>query len=269
MLYTQVDPTTFINTRKAQPANGRGAWTGSGMPYRDYRYRINKTDEKRLGTQAEASLDAWAVSAGTNAIHERLVDLNIMLPTGPGEKGVYGPRTEEAVRTFQSKNRDPDGNQPLTTDGTVGRSDARALFTPLVRAAQVLYDIPDNLLVGEVNHESRLDPGAIGYYIYYGTDSDYRGVDRAMFQINSEANNQVTWTQAFDPAFAADWSGKRMRDYYNRYSTQYPKQSRDVLWDAAVLAHNNPSAAQKLAKNGYYSTPTAASYVTSVKNARY
>lgn len=260
-----VNPERFVTPDTGKPPTGRGAWTRAGIEF-NYRYTLAKEPAQRIGTRAEVSLDHWAVAAGSYAIQLRLVELNHMTPPGDAERGIFGPRTVEAVREFQGLNSDPDGNADLTVDGVVGRSDARALFTPLIRKAEAKYSIPHSLLVGETNHESGLDPGAVGYYIYY---PDFRGVDRGMSQINSKANNQVSWLNSYNPWFSSDWSAARLRDYFDRFKKSYPKQPDSVLWDAAVCAHNNPSAAGSWAAKGHAPTDSAALYVTSVKNAVY
>jgi len=260
----QVDPEKFID-KSSKPANGRGAWTKTGIDF-DYRYAVSDDPTQRIGTRAQVSLGHWAVAAGSYAIQLRLIQLGHMDPLADSERGIFGPRTKTAVIDFQLVNKDPDGGAQLVHDGTIGRSDARALFTPLILAAEEANNIPDRLLLGETNHESAMDPGAVGYYIYY---PDYRGVDRGMSQINSAANSSVSWLSSFNPQFSLSWSSQRLRSYYDKFKKSYPKQPSAVLWDAAVCAHNNPSAAGKWASSGSAPTEAAALYVTSVKNARY
>lgn len=261
----EVDPENFVDFIAQIPANGRGAWTRFGIDF-DYRYALSTDVGMRIGTRADRSLAHWAVAAGAFAIQTRLVQLKHMAPLLDSERGIFGPRTREAVISFQRVSTDPKGGALLDDDGTVGMSDARALFTPFLVRAERLYNIPDRLLVGETNHESALDPGAVGYYIYY---PEYRGVDRGMSQINSRYNEAVTWLQAFDPSFAIDWSGRRLRSFYDLYQAKYPKATTPTLWDAAVCAHNNPSAAAKWAATGAAPTEAAASYVAAVKTATY
>lgn len=260
---SKVDPESFIKVLEGQPATGRGAWNRTGIDF-DYRYALSEDPSQRIGTRAEQSLSHWAVAAGSFAIQKRLVNLGYLAPLAPAELGIFGPRTKAAVEVFQEHQHDPDGGALLDPDGTVGRSDARSLFTPLILEVESRYAIPGRLLVGETNHESAMDPGAVGYYIYY---PDYRGVDRSMSQINSKSNVQVSWLQAFDPVFAIDWSGRRLRDFFDQYRRRYPAQPAASLWDATVCAHNNPSAAAKWAATGRPPTEAAAKYVSDVKTA--
>lgn len=261
--FFEVDPETFIVSGSGIPANGRGAWTKRGIDF-DYRYALSAEKSMRIGRRAEVSLDHWAVSIGCYAIQRRLADLGHMTTVSDANRGLFGPRTRDGVIAFQKVNSDPDGGAKLVTDGTVGRSDGRALFTPLVLAAEEKYEIPGRFLLGETNHESRMDPGALGYFIYY---PDYRGVDRGMSQINSRYNPQVSWEQAFDPVFSLDWSAKRMRDFFDKFKSKNPKRSDEVLWDAAICAHNNPAAASDWAEMGVAPHAQAATYVSSVKAA--
>lgn len=263
--YSQIDPETFIKSGQQLPPHGRGAWTKTGIEF-SYRYELAPNSSLTIGTRAEASLDHWAVAAGAGAIQMRLADLGRMDPLGKRRRGIFDQKTVDGVKEFQKVNIDPESGDPLVVDGTVGRSDARALFTPVIDVAEKRYGIPDRYLLGETNHESRLDPGALGYYIYY---PDYRGVDRSVSQINSKYNASVTWEMAFNPMFALEWSAKRLRDYYDMFKHDNPKQNIQVWWDAAICAHNNPSAASDWAQTGSPPTTQAAAYVSNVKAARY
>lgn len=267
-IFTRVDPERFIDPARQLPPNGRGAWVKQGIDF-NYRYCLAPDGAARIGTVAERSLAHWSVAAGCYAIQQRLVSLGLMEPVGSTEAGVFGPRTDEAVRKFQSGATDPESGNALAVDGIVGTSDARALFTPVIDAAEAAYAIPGHLLRGECNHESRLDPGGCGYYIYYSSGTAYRGVDRGPLQINALANPQVSWAQAYDFSFAADWSAKRMRGYYDQFKARYPGQGDDLYWRAAVLAHNNPSAAGTYARTGVITSASAAAYVEGVYNAIY
>lgn len=262
---TQVDPARFIDTHAGLPVDGRGAWTRRGIGF-DYRYAINGAGQPRIGTTAHRTLDDWAVAAGCAAIQRRLNHLGIMGRLGDDELGVFGPKTRAAVLRFQGGERDPDGAAPLERDGTVGRSDARALFTPLIDETEASSRIPSRLLRGELNHESALDPGAVGAYLYY---PDYRGVDRGLAQINSKANATVGWVDAYDPTFAIPWAGRRLRSFYDRFTADYPNRSEQVRWDAAVCAHNSPVAARAWVTGNGPQTEAAGAYVSGVLAARY
>lgn len=263
MRVTQVDPEGFVD-ETSEPEHGRGAWNRKGIDF-DYRYALSPTQAQRIGTRCEESLDHWAVGAGCLAIQHRLANLHFY-EMRASERGVFNSRMKTAVKAFQGQNSDPINGAQLQQDGTVGTSDARALFTPVILEAERKYRVPDKLLLGETVHESALDPGAVGYYVYY---PDYRGIDRGMSQINSRANAIVSWGDAFNPSFAIDWSGHRLRTIFDQFKAQFPSTSEFELWNAAVCAHNNPSAAGKWARDGVPPTPEAAKYVQAVRNSTY
>ena len=268
MLFTKVNPETFIVRREHTPAHGRGSWNKTGKANGSWRYEYIKGKPK-IGSNAEQSLDAWATCAGSYGFQLLLIDAGYLRPLEKSEMGLYGQLTLDAVKKMQGERTDPETGAPLDVDGTIGQSDARALVTPILDLAEAEFAIPDHYLRGETNQESRLDLGSLGYYIYYGITQEYRGVDRGISQINSAANPQVSWAQAFDPFYALRWSGARMFSYYDKYKKAYRHQPDSVLWDAALCAHNNPSAAGAWAKSGMPPTTAAATYVNNAKAARY
>lgn len=256
--YYQVNPESFIDTKKKVPLTGRGAWAKRGIDFAGV-YALNKEGETRIGLAAEKSLDHWAVAVGALDIQNELKKAGF----DPGTPdGIVGPNTEKAIKAFQKAHK-------LTEDGRFGRMSARALYTPIIDAEEAAHKIPGHYLRGIINGESALDPGAVGYYIYYGDTLTYRGVDRGPGQINSSAHPQISWLEAFSFRYAAKWTADRLRTNYDNLKAKYPKTKDEALWDAAICAHNNPSAAQTWAKNGAAPTEAAATYVSHVKAAIY
>lgn len=248
MLFEEVNPNKFVKPG----IFGRRAWTKAGIGD-DYRYHYRPG--VKVGEEAEKSLDHWAVSAGVYGIQARLVALGFLKAPVRGSFG-YGLRT--AVIAFQK-------DAGIEADGTVGISDARALWTPVIDAAESDHSIPDHWVRGQINGESSLDPGALGWQIYY---PDFRGVDRGMGQINSEAHPEITWGQSYQPWTAIEWTAKRLRDSFDTFQRQFPKTPVATLWEAAVCAHNSPVAAYDWLKTGTPS-PDARKYVDLIKAARY
>lgn len=253
--FLYVDPESLVNVAKKQPENGRGAWTTEGVGD-DYQYHFRRGT--KVGDEAEKSLAHWAVSVGVWGIQARLHALGYLEPRTDEQKGNYGKSTRNAVRRFQ----DASG---LSDDGTVGRTDARALWGPVLEEAEAQHGIPDRWLKGLINHESALDPGAVGYYIFY---PDYRGVDRGMAQINSKAHPEIGWIKAFQPWSAIRYAGERLRKTYNQFTKDYPKASYDTRWQAAVCSHNSPLNAHSWLQDGK-PNETAAKYVAMVQRARF
>jgi hypothetical protein len=255
---TAVDPEKLVNPTKKTPANGRGAWTRSGIDFASV-YMLAPEGEKRLGAVAEKSLAHWAVAAGVRAIQ---LELHVQGYDPGVVDGVWGPNTTKAVKEFQK-------DAGLVNDGEFGRKSAVAMFTPALDMWEDVHDIPNKLLRGMINSESALDPGAVGYYIYYGEKLEYRGVDRGPGQINSKAHPEISWLDAFDFNFATSYTAARLRETFDSLKKANPKQKTAVLWDAAVVSHNNPSAGRLWARDGVPPTEAAALYVDKVKKAIY
>lgn len=271
MLFTEVNPESFIDPVEKLPATGRGAWSSRGIEFSN-RYQLSPKGVARLGTECEKSLDHWAVGAAINAIRARLVYLGLTDKAADRNTGRFGSDMNEGVRAFQAANFDPMTEKPLWVDGIVGMSDSRALWTPVIDRSEEKYQIPKHLLRGLLNHESLLDTGAVGYYIYYinydGT-TRYGGVDRGLEQNNSKANTSVDWRTAFDADWSIDDGGRRLRVQYDKLYADYPNQTSDVLWDAAIVSHNSPANGRSWARLGAPPTTQAAAYVASVYNSVY
>lgn len=276
--FTQVDPNKFIDQSKSLPATGRGAWNRRGIGF-DYRYMLSPKGTPRLGTQADQSLDHWAVSAGCNALRQRLMGLGYIDAPGDADVGRFGTSMDHAVRAFQHDHRDPRNGAALVVDGRVADEDARALWTPVFNQREEEHDIPNHWLRGMINFESGgIDPGAVGYYIYYPvTDADgnptgekrFGGVDRGFEMNNSKANPTVAWTNCFDAGWAIKDAAERMDKRHDDLKAKYPKQSDTVLWEAAVCSHNSPVNGDAWARAGGPTNEVSRKYVAGVRSATY
>lgn len=225
-------------------ATGRGAWTTRGFPDGSgvRMYRRLRTPVP-VGGEAERDLDHLAVNRGVLAI-QRLLDIDYS--TGPG---IFGPRTDAAVRAYQKVKVPP-------ADGIVGPNTMRALLKPVVSIEETVRDIPAHLLWGLIAQESGYDPGAVGYT----TPSDL-----GLVQINT-AVQPVTPDQAFDPLFSIKWAANRMRKAYDKYSAKLGPEEYAKAWDCAVASHNSPAAADSWA-NGALPTLRVTDYVARVRAA--
>lgn len=223
---------------------GRGAWTTRGFPdgsgIRMYR-RLSTSVP--VGGEAQRDLDHLAVNRGVLAI-QRL--LGVDYSTGPG---IFGPRTDTAVRAFQKVKVPP-------ADGIVGPNTMRALLRPIVAMEEDVRSIPAHLLWGLIAQESGYDPGAVGY----ATPSDI-----GLVQINT-AVHPIPVDSAFDPGFVIKWAANRLRKSFQRYSEQVGLARYTLAWDCAVAAHNSPVAADAWASTGQPSARIA-DYVARVRAA--
>ena len=161
MLFTKVNPETFIVRREHTPEHGRGSWNKTGKANSSWRYEYIKGKPK-IGSNAEQSLDAWATCAGSYAFQLLLIDAGYLRPLEKSEMGLYGQLTLDAVKKMQGERTDPETGAPLDVDGTIGQSDARALVTPILDLAEAEFAIPDHYLRGETNQESQAGSGLAG-----------------------------------------------------------------------------------------------------------
>jgi peptidoglycan hydrolase-like protein with peptidoglycan-binding domain len=102
----------------------------------------------------------------------------------------FGGAVAEAVKTFQT-------SRGLKADGVCGPTTMKELFRGRVEAAEKKYNLEKDDLVKQLWLESLFDPVAVGV-----ADPG----DRGMGQIHLDFFPNITEAQAFDPAFAIDWS---------------------------------------------------------------
>lgn len=230
---------------------GRGAWTRTGGLLPDGTtgayYRLSKTGEAPVGSTWAKGTDtsdaAHAVNAGTKAL-QALTGI-----TGADLDGWYGPQTDEAVRAAQTR-------LGLVVDGIAGARTMRGLLTSGITAAATASRIPLRYLGGILVHESLLDPAAVGYT----TPSDHGLPQINLGAFDEGSTEYVTYEQAMDPAFSIPWTAKRMRGIYDQWVGKTPADP----WEVAILNHNSPYNALRLAHNGVYPTGQAQQYVASV-----
>jgi len=222
-----------------EPAEtGRSAWTSRGNKLAKRMYLKGCS----WGLSDVTDQDRWAVNRAVLAIQ------NLLGVDYASSPGIFGPRTDAAVRAFQTANVPP-------ADGIVGPNTSRALLRPLVAQKEKENGIPGRLLWGIIGAESGWDMGAVG-----AMTPDDLGV----VQINM---NWQTFPEdnAMDPRFAVEWGARRLKATANNLAAKGCPPDR--LWDAAVLSHNSPVNGRKYAATGTYPTQQAADYVARVRKA--
>lgn len=108
------------------------------------------------------------------------------------------------------------------------------------------HGVPLNLLYGIIQHESGWNPTAVGGVGEYGLAQIYTTSTGGPWPISK--------SQAFNPIFSLEWTAQKLSERFQQYGR----------WDAAVLAHNWPVAAQHLAQTGTFMADKAQKYVGSV-----
>jgi len=224
-----------IQIHATPTAPGRGAWTfyGGLLPLRDGTtdrtgyYRLNRGNEPMVGqrgTLAAATFSDVAVHLGVRGFQRQL---------GVVPDGLFGPKTDIALRAFQAARTAEVG----VADGILGRRTARALFRPLITKIAKAHGVSPKTLAGLVIWESQLDPAAVGVA---------NGADSGLCQINLLAHKTVVVEDAFDPAFALNWTATDLRKIMDRWRGK-TKVDLEVI---AIANHNSPVSAAAWAERG-------------------
>lgn len=215
---------------------GRGSWLLQGglLPLKPGNtdrfgyYRAPATGEVMIGRPGakwpNSTYSERAVHLGVRALQQAL-----RVPVD----GLLGKQTGDAIRAFQ----EAQGREVLgAADGIAGPRTTLALFRPLIRLVALAHSVPVDVLGGLSRLESSMDPACVGAY---------NGRDSGLCQINLGAH-EVTPEQAFDPAYALNWSAEDLREVYLRW---VGKTTADP-WDIAIANHNSPALAQQWARTG-------------------
>ncbi len=217
----------------AYPSPGRGAWrtTGGLLPAKPGStsnagyYRLNAPGEIPVG-------GGWMQGLDTTH-HARAVWLGtkaMQSLVGAVPDGWFGPGTDRAVRAAQQL-------WGIEDDGIVGRATMRSALTPMLRNVCGVTGVPIEIIGGLLTHESALDPAAVGV----------NGVDHGLAQINLKAHgDRVSLVQALTPDYAVDWT---IQDLAKIAATWRGKTKADV-WDIAIANHNSPLLAKRWAVTG-------------------
>lgn len=199
---------------------GRGAWTATGKD-NGSRYYTFIEGKPLDGSSPTKDTNYQAVHLAVKAIQTRV--------NGYGYSpalvvdGKFGKSSADGVKWVQAKL----GFSAAGQDGVVGPTTCKALFKDLLIWFGGVHHAPASQLHGFVMLESGYDPGAVGVT----TPSD-----RGLNQINENAHPDITDEQAFDPAFAINYTAKRLSDARIAFSGK----SVDLKNKCAIAQHNSP-----------------------------
>lgn len=160
--------------------------------------------------------------------------------------GLYDWNTRKAVVMFQ---RTVMSLGRRKADGIIGRVTAKELFSARVDAEQVQRRIDGQILCKLLDLEGGWDPGATGRITPQ---------DRGLAQINANAHPDVTDEEAFQSAFAIEWTAKRLRGAFEEFNTTAMRADgweRWQIWDLALAYHNSPVLTRQWAEDGYENPP--------------
>lgn len=235
------------------PPFGRGAWSIAGVGGTLDAKGLKKGPYYRA--PAVGQVEMPGLRAALALRNNRSVDVNdlavfyavkvLQQEVGAVDDGILGPRSESAIKKWQSANR-------LVPDGIPGPKTFRAMLESDVRSAARKIDSKiEQMLVGHVGHESGWDPGAVGYTTPH---------DLGLCQISGVWHPSLNEEFRLTPSKSIPWAAEFVAE-----NLDYMKG--DV--DAGILAYNlGRGGATQWVKAGrpqwFYKVDTYA-YIASVK----
>lgn len=172
--------------------------------------------------------------------------------------GVFGPRTDEVVRAYQTR-------VGVTSDGIAGPTTKRLLSEAICRRLDREFpDLPNGLMLELSKLESGSNPGAVNPDVPGGADC-------GLFQKRVyEPYSVDALKSAYSPYDSGVWSASdpdhgflpRVARFSGAPYT-WSRVSKSRAQRCALLAHNWPAGAETYAKSGNCSYPTSeATWVT-------
>ena len=188
-------------------------------------------------------MEGWDVIAIQIALNGHAPSPNLV------EDGVFGPRTDMAVRTLQ-------GVLHVTADGVIGPVTQAALCAAQAKRMEA-GAVPAGLLKGICYGES-------GGVVPTTSERYPNGTrDYGPFQVNLPVpDREATVKNAFSPSLAAKQTAGYLQEAHSRYRAE--GQSEEAAWRLAVLHYNWPAAADAIAA-GHQSTFTYTESGTGIK----
>lgn len=196
---------------------------GGGRPNANYRYAFA---EKMHGW------DVWAFQVALNS-HQKATQIK--------EDGFFGPITADAVKQEQ-------GRHHLTQDGIAGAMTQNAIATAEAKTAEVAHAIPVGLLKGIAEGESGLQFAAVSGPNW--NDSYDAGITQDNLLI-TELGDIDRWRNAFNLRVSFGELAAKLRKQYDAYFGLPGAATPRDAWHCAILYHNWPAAAEKLANRQF------------------
>lgn len=184
--------------------------------------------------EGQISHSVWAWQINLNKVGNTL-----------SEDGNFGPRTKEATKSYQTKNG-------ITIDGIAGPVTQRYLAFELLRSPQKKYATPPGLIRGLAENESGWAVGAVNWDIPGGVDCGW--VQRRIYEGNY--TNQA-FKDAFNGVVQFEKVAKELRELKDKFYASPHIDTHRRAWELAILSHNWPAAASKLASGGSLSDTDA------------
>ena len=189
----------------------------------------------------ERGAKVWAVQRALNS-----------LQYGPlAEDGVYGVQTENAVIVLQI-------TKVLFQDGVFGPQSSKSVAAEIAAAVtDEIPGLPPHLLRGIVEGESGNLIAAVNWNVPGGVDCGY--CQRRV--VESDYGNQKAIKRAFDSRYQIKLLASGLQSRHDSFSGKTGAKTDEDAWRLATLAHNYPSAAERIVADGisglssYYTSP--------------
>lgn len=170
----------------------------------------------------------------------------------------FGEKTEDNVRRFQSR-------ENLITDGIFGPGTSLAMANFIQEKVERKVILPWRLLKGQIERESGNLILAQNRSVAGGIDCGY--TQRRVYE--RDYNNWEVVSRAFDSFYQIKLSANQLRERHDSFLTKvgvtnptalkYIKSRHERAWRLALLNHNWPYGATRLA-DGYYLSDRTASW---------
>lgn len=197
------------------------------IPSCEYRTTLAQGDKGHDTYALQINLNAWGVTQP--GLGESLV-----------EDGDFGGRTHRRVRTYQRR-------RGLYIDGVAGPVTQRHLAIELMEPASDHYNLPHGLLRGQVELESAYFVGAVNCLVAGAKDCGW--TQRRV----TDGSKADAYHHAFHGPLAFGKAAEQLRRRKDRYYQNAAQAIKDheYQWKCAVMAHNWPAAAEKMAVGGF------------------
>jgi hypothetical protein len=171
--------------------------------------------------------DVWALQINVNASG---------LVGTIAEDGAFGPKTTLAIKRLQDK-------LGLAADGIAGPVTQRSLALRLIARVETKYSLPKGLIRGIVEGESGFMVGAVNWSVAGGVDCGW--TQRRVIEQNYDEDN---FRRAFHGPVQFDLLAAELRREKDRFYGKAGAKTHRRAWELAILDHNWPYAAQRLAE---------------------
>lgn len=150
--------------------------------------------------------------------------------------GIFGLATNKRVRALQRANN-------LVVDGIAGPATQRAICISRSREAEALHKLPPGTLESIMENESGFILAA------YSKHPSDEGIDLGSYQksIVPGSFTQENFRKAYNVVRMAEETAAKLRQVFERF-VSYGVVNTRRAWELAILSHNWPAAAERLAQ---------------------